>query len=85
MAVDLDCIRGVEPARSEDAAELIFVGRLLKHKGVDLLIDAVSALKVDRPLRVLIVGDGPERLNLGKQVADNGLTDVVRFRAARGS
>ena len=81
MAVDLDCIRGVEPARSEDAAELIFVGRLLKHKGVDLLIDAVSALKVDRPLRVLIVGDGPERLNLEKQVADNGLTDVVRFRS----
>ncbi|MGD0286955.1 MAG: glycosyltransferase family 4 protein [Acidimicrobiales bacterium] len=81
MAVDLDLIRGVEPAAPEEAAELIFVGRLLKHKGVDLLIQAVAKLKTDRPLRVLIVGDGPEKLNLEKQVAEIGLTDVVRFRS----
>jgi glycosyltransferase involved in cell wall biosynthesis len=80
-AVDLDFIRGVEPARPEEAAELLFVGRLLKHKGVDLLIDAVATMKTDRPLRVLIVGDGPEKLNLEKQVAEMGLADVVRFRS----
>ena len=80
-AVDVDFIRGVEPAAAEEAAELLFVGRLLKHKGVDLLIEAVAALKTDRPLRVLIVGDGPEKLNLEKQVAEIGLGDVVRFRS----
>ena len=31
--------------------------------------------------RVLIVGDGPERLNLERQVARKGLSDVVRFRS----
>jgi len=80
MAVDLDFIRGIEPAGPEKAADLLFVGRLLKHKGVDLLVDAVSTLKTDRPLRVLIVGDGPEKLSLMNQVAEKGLANAVRFR-----
>jgi glycosyltransferase involved in cell wall biosynthesis len=54
---------------------------LVKHKGVDLLIDAAALLNANRPLRVLIVGDGPEKLNLEKQVAEKGLRDVVRFRS----
>jgi glycosyltransferase involved in cell wall biosynthesis len=81
MAVDLDLISGVEPAAPQDSADLIYVGRLLKHKGVDLLIDAAAMLHANQPLRVLIVGDGPEKLNLEKQVADKGLRDVVRFRS----
>jgi glycosyltransferase involved in cell wall biosynthesis len=80
-AVDLEFIRGVEPAASQDSADLIFVGRLLKHKGVDLLIDAAAIVKANRSLRVLIVGDGPEKLNLESQVAKKGLSDVVRFRS----
>jgi len=81
MAVDLDLIRAVEPAAPQDSADLIYVGRLLKHKGVDLLIDAAEMLKADRPLRVLIVGDGPEKANLESQVAEKGLQDIVRFRS----
>ena len=81
MAVDLEFIRGVEPAAAQDSADLIFVGRLLKHKGVDLLIDAAAIVKANRSLRVLIVGDGPEKLNLESQVAKKGLSDVVRFRS----
>ena len=81
MAVDLDLIRGTEPAPPEEAADLVFVGRLLKHKGVDLLIAAVAKLHARSPLRVLIVGDGPEKLNLEKQVAELGLSDIVRIRS----
>jgi glycosyltransferase involved in cell wall biosynthesis len=81
MAVDLEVIRGVEPAPPRDAADLIYVGRLLKHKGVDLLVDAVAMLKADHSLRVLIVGDGPERQNLENQVAERGLQGLVRFRS----
>jgi glycosyltransferase involved in cell wall biosynthesis len=81
MAVDLDLIRGIQPAAAEEAAELLFVGRLLKHKGVDLLVEAVARLRPDRPIRVLIVGDGPEKLNLEKQVAELGLADVVQIRS----
>jgi glycosyltransferase involved in cell wall biosynthesis len=80
-AVDLDLIRGVEPSEADEAADLLFVGRLLQHKGVDLLIDALAMLETDRHLRVLIVGDGPEKANLEKQVAQAGLADAVTFRS----
>ncbi|MGO9583724.1 MAG: glycosyltransferase family 4 protein [Acidimicrobiales bacterium] len=80
-AVDLGLIRSVQPAAAQEEVDLLFVGRLLEHKGVDLLVAAVAMLKTDNPLRVLIVGDGPERLNLEKQVAEAGLSDVVRFRS----
>jgi glycosyltransferase involved in cell wall biosynthesis len=81
MAVDLELIRGVQPASADEAADLLFVGRLLKHKGVDLLIDALALVNVDRPVRLLIVGDGPEKISLEKQVAERGLSGVVRLRS----
>ena len=84
-AINLDRVRGVEPAAPDEAGELLFVGRLLKHKGVDLLIDAVAMLSTAQAPRVLIVGDGPERLNLEKQVAELGLAHLVRFRASVAS
>src|ERR1019366_8374245 len=43
--VDLDLIRHVEPAADDEAADLLFVGRLLEHKGVHLLVAAVAMLK----------------------------------------
>ena len=66
---------------SEQAAELLFVGRLLAHKGVDLLIDAVGLLKQEVPPSVLVVGDGPEKLNLRRRVNEKALNDVIRFRS----
>ena len=51
MAVDLGFIQRVEPASPDEAAEILFVGRLLKHKGVDLLIGAVPLLKLARSPR----------------------------------
>ena len=80
-AVDLEVIRRVEPAAPTEAADLIYVGRLLKHKGVDLLVDAAALLQGDRPRRVLIVGDGPEKQSLESQVAERGLQGLVRFRS----
>jgi glycosyltransferase involved in cell wall biosynthesis len=80
-AVDLALIRRVEPATPEEAADLLFVGRLLKHKGVDLLIDALAKVRADHPLRLLIVGDGPEKATLERRVARTGLADAVRFRS----
>ena len=81
MGVDLEFIRSAEPASAKDAADLIFVGRLLKHKGVDLLIDAAAIVKAKHEISVLIVGDGPEKVNLENQVAEKGLQDLVRFRS----
>ena len=45
--------------------DVIFAGRLIKEKNVDLLIKAVALLKADFPeIRCCIVGDGPEKAAL---------------------
>jgi glycosyltransferase involved in cell wall biosynthesis len=44
---------------------ILFVGRLVERKGVDVLLRAVSSLTDLPMLRVVIVGDGPERPRLG--------------------
>ncbi len=45
--------------------DIIFAGRLIKEKNVDVLLKAVALLKVDFPdIRCCIVGDGPEKATL---------------------
>ena len=48
---------------------VLFVGRLVEIKNVDLLIDVCSALQEDAAL--VIVGDGPEAENLRKKAQGN--------------
>jgi glycosyltransferase involved in cell wall biosynthesis len=58
--------------------DVLFVGRLIKSKGVDLLIEAVSLARASLPgLRCRIVGDGPERAPLEALVQRKGLTEIV--------
>jgi glycosyltransferase involved in cell wall biosynthesis len=54
---------------------LLFVGRLVPYKGVDVLLRAM----VDVPARLTIVGDGPQRASLEQLATDLGLGDRVRF------
>jgi glycosyltransferase involved in cell wall biosynthesis len=45
---------------------VLFVGRLQARKRVDTLLQACASLSEDLQPRLVIVGDGPERLNLEK-------------------
>lgn len=58
--------------------DLIFVGRLVSDKGVDVLLEALLVLKT-RGLRpqLTIVGGGPEEGNLRRQIARLGLEPQV--------
>jgi len=59
---------------------LLFVGRLVPMKGVDLAIDAVARLRSSFPtLRLTVVGDGSERGGLEAQARAAGLASVVDF------
>jgi glycosyltransferase involved in cell wall biosynthesis len=63
------------PSRIREGAgdQFLFVGRLSREKGVDLLISAWSTSLG----RLLIVGDGPARAALERQTVPHG--DSVRF------
>lgn len=65
---------------SEDRDGLLFVGRLVTEKGVDVAIDALQLLKdqeIDRTLT--ICGDGSERAAMERRVRQLGLQDRVTF------
>ena len=59
---------------------LLFVGRLVRKKGVDLLLDASARIADDHPeLTVVIAGDGPERTALEAQAVKLGIGGRVQF------
>lgn len=63
-----------------DAMVVGTVGRLVEVKRQDLLIRAVGRLRVRLPgVRLLLVGDGPERPRLEALAAGLGLSDRVHF------
>jgi glycosyltransferase involved in cell wall biosynthesis len=62
---------------------IIHVGRLVKWKKVDLLINAVSILREKFPdIELIVIGKGPEENNLKMLTEKLGLTDKVKFIGA---
>ncbi|MGH1349656.1 MAG: glycosyltransferase [Methyloligellaceae bacterium] len=61
------------------AADFLFVGEMIKLKGADLFLDALSKVTVQTPVRAVMVGDGPERPALEKQAAKLGISGQVEF------
>ena len=60
----MEQIAAARPA--DEHSDLLYAGRLIDEKRVDLVIDAVARLTERFPtLRCTIVGDGPERARLG--------------------
>jgi len=76
--IDYETIARTAPAAQ--ASDIVFVGRLLKHKGVDDLLRAVAIMKQTRPdVTCLIISDGPERANLERLSRNLKLTKNVTF------
>jgi glycosyltransferase involved in cell wall biosynthesis len=63
----------------DDPFELLFVGRLVKRKGVNVLLESVALLRDDHRLRIRIVGGGPEQQTLQSETQRLGLGDKVVF------
>jgi glycosyltransferase involved in cell wall biosynthesis len=60
---------------------LLFVGRLVERKGVHVLLEALARLTdAERPVRLEVIGNGPERPALEAQASSLGLGERVRFR-----
>ena len=63
----------------DDAEVVLGVGRLVKQKNFDLLIDAFAIARRERPLRLAIIGSGPdgERERLVERAASLGIANDV--------
>lgn len=68
----------------ERAGDLIFVGRLVSDKGVDILLDALAHLAAEglRP-RLAVIGEGPERPRLEDQARKLGIERQVELLGTR--
>jgi glycosyltransferase involved in cell wall biosynthesis len=68
-------------APSTERIDVLYSGRLLHNKGVDLLIEAVDKLRSERPdIRCVIIGTGPEKEHLLTLIAAHGLESNVSIR-----
>lgn len=67
-----------EPQRRKPI-RILFVGRLNKVKGVNLLLDAAAVLKKKYPIHLTLVGNGPEWEPLHRQAESLGISDIVNF------
>jgi len=77
--IDVDAIRNSSP----DAAwtDLVVVSRLIEHKRVAMLLDAVALLYAGgNPVSCRVVGDGPQRHVLRDHARKLGLGHAVEFR-----
>ena len=66
--------------RLPEGPTVIFVGRLIQVKGVDVLIKAFGELLEDVPgAQLMVVGDGPEEQNLRELVKHLGVEEHIHF------
>ncbi len=78
--IDLDVIH--EARAATEITDLVVVGRLIEHKRVDMLLDALASLRAHGMcLTCRVIGDGPARAALEKRARDLGIAGAVEFRA----
>jgi glycosyltransferase involved in cell wall biosynthesis len=63
-----------------DRSTILFVGRLVERKGVGYLIDAVAQLPAAIPARLVVIGDGPDRVSLEARARASGSVHPIEFR-----
>lgn len=64
--------------RAWDPPRLLFVGRLVHQKGLDLLLPALAGLK-HLPWQLTVIGDGSQREPLQQMAAELGIAERIHF------
>lgn len=84
LGVDVEWLRAAPPAEVRNWTVrlgerfLLFVGRLVYYKGLDVLLEAL----VGTQLQLVVVGDGPMRARWERRTAELQLLERVRFLGA---
>jgi len=80
--IDLPRINATPP--SDEPSDIIFVGRLIKEKHVDVLIQAFGIIASEQPeCTLLVIGDGPERDAIRDSILMRALENQVRLMGFR--
>jgi len=77
VAIDLFSPNGTHRSRDR----LLFVGRLNKQKGIELLLHTLSRMP-DKSLSLDVVGDGEDRESLATLAEGLGIADRIRWHGA---
>jgi len=65
---------------SPEERDIVYLGRLIKPKNVDILLRSIAALKGEFPeLKAGIIGDGPEKSNLKSLARELNIQGNVKF------
>lgn len=75
LTVDINAY--IQQRIKNDKFQIIFVGRLIKGKGIDLLLKALSQITYD--YKLIIAGDGDELYNLKQYTKELGIECKVNF------
>ncbi len=78
-AVDTDLFKPDPLDDERNTFTILGVGRLVKMKGFHILLDAVYQLKdmVEKPLRIILVGDGPQLDELHQMAKDKSISESL--------
>ncbi|HML05518.1 MAG TPA: glycosyltransferase family 4 protein [Methanobacterium sp.] len=78
VGINMNYIEEISP--SDYKSDIIFAGRLIKDKNVDILIKAVDIVKKEiQDINCTIIGEGPERANLENLVRKLEIADNIKF------
>ncbi len=66
--------------KAHQTNDLIFVGRLIAHKNIPLLVEACQLVIKQYPkLKVTIIGDGPQAADIRNQIDSLGLSSHIKL------
>ncbi len=77
--IDLAAIPLRKVYTPNEAVRLLAVAKFAPHHGIDRLIRGLAGYKGERPVRLMLVGEGSENPSLEKLVAELNLEDSVAF------
>jgi glycosyltransferase involved in cell wall biosynthesis len=77
--IDLDEVASAYPDPA--TTDVAVVGRLISHKRVDMLLEAIAKLRAEGlELTCRVIGNGPDELELHKRAEQLAIDDLVEFR-----
>jgi colanic acid/amylovoran biosynthesis glycosyltransferase len=82
-SLDVAAIDPPPPRERGGSFDVLFVGGLRSHKGVDVLLRAMAGPKALPHWRLDLIGDGPERRALERLARELGLEGRARFHGSR--